>query len=257
MMKITLSVAGVCLAASSAHAVSIVDEDFESYSSTAELGQVWNLGDGTLDTSLGNPGNSMRHPGNGGNNTNSLSFTTVYPAEGEVLTFKADIFDDGGSNNERNTAGLRDAAGANIIEMGHYNNPSHYAIRTVLFGSGSDQGFVAFPNIVDDAGAPVPAATPVAGWHRYIAEVTDTAVTFSLDLNSDGNVNSSFTRNVTQNGAFGFNIVRLGGPSGVSSPAGGVNFDNIAVDLDVIPEPTSLALLGVGGAMVLRRRRSA
>lgn len=254
-----LTVATLC-GASAAHAQTIVNEDFESYADTAALGGVWTLGDGTLDTTEGNPGNSLNHPGTGGSftgaNTNSIGFAPVYPVAGEVLTFKADIFDDGASNNERNTAGLRTAAGANIIEMGHYNSPSHYAIRTVLFGAGSGASYVAFDNIVDDSGAPVDAETPVAGWHRYIAEITEAAITFSLDLNSDGNVNSTIVVNATQNGSNAFDIIRLGGPSDLGSSFGGVKFDNVSLALTVVPEPASLVLLGAGSLAMLRRRRA-
>lgn len=258
LMKRTLLAFAVMAISAPALAGNIISEDFESYADTAALGGVWSLGDGTLDTAFGNPGQSLDHPGTGGSftgaNTNSLSFPGIYPGPGETLTFKADIYDDANSNNERNTAGLRTAAGANIIEMGHYNNPSHYAIRTVLFGAGSDGNWVAFPNIVDDAGDPVAAETAIEGWHTYTAEITDSQVTFTLDLNGDGNINSTLVANVTQNPGFLFDIVRLGGPSDLGSANGGVKFDNIS--LNFVPEPTSavLALL-CGCALGYIRRR--
>lgn len=241
-----------------ATAMTIVSEDFESYTDTTDLGMTWSLGDGTLDTANGNPGQSLDHPGTGasfsGANTNSLSFPGVYPGPGQTLIFKADIFDDANSNNERNSAGLRTAAGANIIEMGHYNNPSHYAIRTVLFGAGSDGNWVAFPNIVDDSGNPVAAETPVEGWHTYTAAITDSQVTFTLDLNGDGNINSTHVANVTQNPGFLFDIIRLGGPSDLGSTNGGVKFDNVSLTL--VPEPTTAILAVLGLVPLAVRRRS-
>lgn len=237
-------------------AATLLSEDFESYADTTALGGVWSLGDGTLDSGFGNPGQSLNHPGTGGSftgaNTNSLSFAPVYPGPGETLIFQADIYDDGNSNNERNTAGIRGAAGANIIEMGHYNNPSHYAIRTVLFGAGSDGSWVAFPNLVDDAGDPLAAETAIVGWHTYTAAITDSQVTFTLDLNGDGNINSTLVANVAQNPGFNFDVVRLGGPSDLGSANGGASFDNVSVSL--IPEPTAAVLALFGLAGFARRR---
>lgn len=259
-MKNTLAALSFAsLMATSLSAMTIVSEDFESYADTTALGMTWSLGDGTLDTAFGNRGQSLFHPGTGasfsGANTNSFSFPGVYPGPGQKLIFKADIYDDANSNNERNTAGLRTAAGANIIEMGHYNNPSHYSIRTVLFGAGSDGNWVAFPNIIDDAGNPVAAETAVEGWHTYTAEITDSQVMFSLDLGGDGNINSTLVANVTQNPGFLFDIIRLGGPSDLGSANGGVNFDNVSLEL--VPEPTSLLLTLVAAVgLVVRRRGS-
>lgn len=258
-LSLTCAAAAALLTPLSALGVVIIDEDFESYADTTALGGVWTLGDGTLDTTEGNPGNSLNHPGTGGSftgaNTNSIGFTGVYPGAGETLIFKADIFDDDNSQNERNTAGLRSAAGANIIEMGHYNNPSHYAIRTVLFGAGSDASYVAFDNILDDGGAAIDQGVSVLGWHSYTAEITDSQITFSLDLGSTGIINSTIVANVTQNAAFEFDSIRLGGPSDLGSAAGGVKFDNISLEL-VVPEPGTAALASLGLVCLLRRRRA-
>lgn len=258
-MKHTLAAFSIALLmATSASAMTIVSEDFESYADTTALGGVWSLGDGTLDNALGNPGQSLSHPGTGasfsGANTNSLSFPGVYPGPGQTLIFQADIYDDANSNNERNSAGLRAAAGANIIEMGHYNSPSHYAIRTVLFGAGSDGDWVAFPNLVDDAGDPLAAGTAVQGWHTYKAEITDSQVTFTLDLNGDGNINGTHVATINQNAAFLYDIIRLGGPSDLGSSAGGVNFDNVSLNL--VPEPSSIALLMICGMGIVASRRT-
>lgn len=257
MNRMLTAALAALLAPSLACATTIVSEDFESYADTTALGGTWTLGDGTLDSANGNPGQSLDHPGTGASftaaNANTIGFAGVYPGPGETLIFQADIYDDANSNNERNSAGLRSAAGANIIEMGHYNNPSHYAIRTVLFAGGSDGAWVAFPNLVDDLGAPLAAETAVEGWHTYTAMITDSDVTFTLDLNGDGNINGTHTATIAQNAAFEFDIIRLGGPSSLGSANGGVKFDNISLTL--VPEPTSalLAALGLAG-LGLRRR---
>lgn len=232
----------------SSFASTIVSEDFESYSDTASLGVVWNLGDGTIDTGFGNPGQSLDHPATGANfsgaNTNSITFPGVYPGEGETLILQGDIYDDGFSSNERNSIGIRTAAGANIIEMGIYNNPSHYAIRTALFGSGSDSSWVNFPGLPTQlfmtSNGLEELPTSVQGWHRFRAEITDVEITFTIDLNTNGSIDSTLVAATTQNQAFLFDQIRLGGPSDVNS-VGGVKFDNISLAL--IPEPVSATLV--------------
>jgi PEP-CTERM motif len=47
--------------------------------------------------------------------------------------------------------------------------------------------------------------------------------------------------------------IRLGGPSSLSSGGGGGNFDNVS--LEVIPEPATLGLMGLGGLAMLGRKR--
>ncbi len=255
-MRKTVLMAGVAgaFAVASAQAMTIVDEDFESYADTAALGGVWSLGDGTLDTAFGNPGQSLNHPGTGGSfsggNTNSLSFPEVIPTGSEVLTFSVDIYDDGTSANKRTTAGLRQASpAANLIEMGMYNNPNHYAYRVILFGAG-DPSWVAFDNLVDDGGSPI-VNEPVAGWHTFSADITESSIDFTLDLNGDGNINATASVAIAPVDP-GFDIIRLGGPSDLSSAGGGVSFDNVSLVL--IPEPGTAALLGLGGLAMLRRR---
>lgn len=253
-MKKILCLAAILLPACYVNGTVIVSEDFDSYADTAALGGVWSLGDGTLDTTLGNPSQSLSHPGTGGSftggNTNSISFAEVAPGPGEKLIFSADIYDDGTSSNKRTTAGLREAAGANIIELGMYNSPSHYAYRAILFGAG-DPSWVAFSGIVDDSGAPIDNL-PIEGWHRFTAEVTATNIDYSLDLNSDGNINATASVPIAPND-LGFDIVRLGGPSDLSSPGGGASFDNIS--LQMVPEPASVSLIGLAAFGLARRRR--
>ena len=254
-----LALAIVASLAVTAQATTIFSDDFESYADTAAMNAVWNNGgSATLDTGLGNPGNSMSHPGTSGSfsgeNTNSISFGPIVPVGSEVLSYSADIYDDGTSGNKRVTAGLRAAAAANLVEMGMYNDPTHYSYRTILFGSPNGGGnWAAFADIVDDSGVAIDNA-PVEGWHRYNVEITGSSATFTLDLNSDGNINATAVVPVDINPA-GFDIIRLGGPSDLSSAGGGANFDNVS--LTFIPEPATWLLVCMGGglAAAIRRRR--
>ena len=245
-----------CLAAD-ASAVVLVDEDFESYATTAELGNTWNLGDGTLNTSAGNPGQSMLHPATSpsfsGGNTNFLGFTPTDVALAGPLQFSVDIFDDATSSNKRTSAGIRKASGSNIIELGMYNSPSHYAYRIILFGPG-DPSWVAFDNLVDDSGQPIDNV-PVEGWHTFSALVTATQITLTLDLNGDGFINATAVQAIAPVEPVLFDIVRLGGPSDLSSLGGGVSFDNVLIQ--TVPEPATGVLAALGLLTMGRRRRGA
>ena len=256
-MKLHLALVMVCtVAVAHASATTIVSDDFESYADTAALGGTWSLTEGTLDSGLGNPGNSMNHPGTTpsftGGNVNSVSFAAVVPGPGETLVFEADIYDDGTSANKRVTAGLRNTSAANLLEMGMYNSPAHYAIRAVNL-DGISPSWVAFDNMVDDAGESIVNA-PVAGWHTFRAEISTAGIVFTVDLNGDGNINGTFATSPPTSA--GFNIIRLGGPSGFSSGGGGANFDNVSLILTEIPEPGSAVLLaGMVGLGILKRRK--
>lgn len=232
------------LALSSAQATIIVNEDFESYANTAAMQAVWTAAaPGTLDTAFGNPGQSMRHaPATSGTGApvaqNQMTISPLIPTATDPIVFSVDIYDDGLSANKRVTAGIRNASGANIFEMGMYNSPSHYAVRAVLPGP----SWLAFTGMVNDLGNPL-SNTPVAGWHTFKLVLDGTNATFTLDLNGDGNINGTLVVPVAFNGASPLNVVRLG--VGLSSPGGGVNFDNVR--LAVVPEPASMALVGLMG----------
>ena len=237
-----------------AGAITIVDEDFESYADTGSLGNIWSLGDGTLDTANGNPGQALFHPGTSasftGGNTNSLVLAVAAPTASDTIRFSVDIFDNG-AENTRATAGLRHSASTtNIFELGYFNDPEHFVYRVILF-TDDDPNWVPF-DIFDDSGQPL-TNEPISGFHRFTTTFTATEATIGLDLGADGTLNASATVPIDFGGN-GFDQLRLGGPSDVSSAGGFALFDNVL--LEVIPEPSTTTLLALSTLALARRRRA-
>lgn len=224
-------------------ATTIFSDDFESYVDTAAMQAVWGAaGAGSLDPNFGNPGQSVFHPGGA---QNQVTIAGLTPTPANPIVYTVDIYDDGSSANKRMTAGLRNAGVANLIEMGMYNGPAHYAVRAVLPGP----SWVAFSSVTDDGGSPILNA-PVVGWHTFRAVLDGTNVTFTLDLGGTGIINATEVLAAPFNAAFPIDTVRMG--VGLSSGGGGAWFDNYS--LEVVPEPSSLVLLSMAGVGLIARR---
>jgi hypothetical protein len=218
----------------------IVNEDFESYSTTAQMQANWgSAGLGVLVSTNGNPGNSAYHPGGAVNIWSGSTFSlAVNASQNVVLT--ADIFDSAVGSAQRDMLGLRNGANP-LFEMGHYNSvASQYAVRLVsLYGQNA---YSFFPNVVR-----------TAGWNRYQATFTGSGATITLDLGADGSIDSTLTFSGTAP-SNPFVDLRFGGPSGVTSAAPAW-FDNISLQVIAVPEPTSATLLLVGGLLLAARIR--
>jgi hypothetical protein len=222
----------------------IVSENFDSYNSTADMQVNWgNTGLGTL-VGGGNGGNAASHPGGAVNSWIGSTFSLT-PTDARPVILTADIFDDGTSANERMTVGLRNGADP-LFEMGFYNQPgaTFYAVR--VLNMYNNENWTALP---------LDPNSPVAGWHRFRAVFTGSSLTVTLDLNSNGIIDSTFVSNGSPS-ANPFVDLRFGGPSNSTSAGGGALFDNIT--LQQVPEPSSMALCGVclAGLAGYRRRRS-
>lgn len=231
----------VGLSTGGAFAQIIVNETFESYSTTAQMQANWgSAGAGALDTTLGNPGNSATHPGGAVNSWIGSAFS-LSPSALQTIVLTADIYDSNVGSAQRNTVGLRNGASP-LFEMGHYNTASsQYAVRLLnMYGQGGTWTF--FPGV-----------TRTAGWNRYEAVFTDSSATITLDLGADGTIDST----LTFSGAVPANPfvdLRFGGPSGVISAAPAW-FDNIMLQAVVVPEPSMASLFLMGSLLLLRRFR--
>jgi hypothetical protein len=123
-----------------------------------------------------------------------------------------------------------------------------------------DLGFASELERTTDTGDVVTVADIGAGWHHYEATITPDTITITIDLFRDGLRNTSRTPDefgvrpgepgvdakmvypVATN-PVGFNSLRLGGPSGLSSAGPGAQaFDNIILKLiDSVVPPTDNA----------------
>jgi PEP-CTERM motif len=248
----------------------IVSEDFEGYASTVEMNAVWAGFDGSLDPALGSDGlggsagQSAFHPGGPANEM--LLASPVFPTANEWLKLSVDIFDDDTNtvpptpgvnpDNKRITLGMRwfngnpfNSIRENILELGMYNDTvpnAHHAYRAVIFnGAGGPTGNAQSwggwdlgTTTVDRGDPPVPTEIQVntfegtggAVWNRYSVIISPDTVTFEFDMGADGTVDGSDTFTDVITTANGFDRLRFGGPSDISSLGGGVHFDNIVLE---------------------------
>ncbi|MCA9256477.1 MAG: PEP-CTERM sorting domain-containing protein [Phycisphaerales bacterium] len=247
-------VSTLVLAIATTASASLMD-DFESYGTTGDMQAAWGAaGLGSLDTVVGNPGQSMFHPG-GTQNTRLLD-TPLTEAAGQPIVWEFDLFEQFPLGNKRITATL-DKVAFGWLELGLYNNlvepvgggtVDGYGMR--ILGHGGEQ-WVSFPN------------DPVSrtGWHHFKATITADNILFEVwlteGMNPGGGTSpaeySSYTSTAHDGTGLTWDEVKIGGPSNLSSANGGAHFDNMSVTQ--IPEPATIALLLIGGAATMRRRR--
>lgn len=261
--------------ASSAKAAPLINDDF-TYANQAALQASWTpIGTaGTTSVQLSSaqsasPTQSVNVPGHTATNgqyrnrktfseTSTIS-TSGNLGIGDVLTFSFNFFDaNAGAAPQRNYANLQDSTAPSatnqLISMGLNNNLSstaeggNYYMARIL-GANSNGGTAGAYFKLNDTGAPLRST----GWHNLkVVITTDDGLSTDYQFYVD-NILAETTLNVgTAASIRSYDNVVLG--SGFTNGGVEAYFDDVVVDY-VVPEPSSLALAGLGGLALLRRRR--
>ncbi len=227
------------LAAMPAQGAVIFSDDFESYLNTAQLIAPGAWGDNNAaNIALSTTLNAAGNPGQALNTQRASNATALISAQHTIpnstpsntapLIWSFDFFDDG-VGNKRVTGGLRNTSASALLEMGRFNSVANvenanalvsgYAVRAVNVGGtpAGNSGWVTF------VGNPAIQA----GWHTFTATILADYILFELDFGANGTVNASRIINTSTGGSEIYNVLRLGGPSDVSSAGGGASFDNV------------------------------
>lgn len=259
-MKITLlSLGALASAALTVSAQVIVFEPFD-YADQAALAEKWTISTSpiTLTTANGNPSPSVSNAATGtAANIWKGSTFSLTPTDDAPLRLSADFFS-AGLNGTVTTVGLRTGADP-LFEMGLYRSFDNIQTgpNTTAISSPAVAGMgTRTINIGTDLNGQdwVKMSDYFNGWVRFEAILMGSSVTTRIDLGIDGSWEHVFTENGTTP-TKAFTDLRIHAPAATTAGTGGTIVDN--VKLEVIPEPASLALLGLGAGLGLTRRRRA
>lgn len=251
-----------------AHAQVIVNETFESYADDAAMQAAWvsNTGSTTQtflfdETTPSQPYAVSPDPGavdgkavlfdgtTGGFNKWGGAFA-IAPTATQNVVLSADLAHDMLTSNKRLSVGLRytGAVSENLIELGFWNGlplgPNgeffQFGYRTVLMPGSTNWQPYSLPTNKDQL-----FEIGDAAFHTFTATISVTDVTFTLDLFGDGINNGTGLPGLDATNvvaavttANGYNDLRFGGPSGVTSADPFLGVDNISLSLvDVVIEP--------------------
>ena len=246
-----------------ANAAILLQDNFDGYADQAAFNAAWpNVATPNVSGTLSNlqavsAPNSVNYQTTAQRNERTFAESGT-PTAANPITFSFDFYDsNGGLAPYRQFTDIQDGAspslGGQLIAMGLNNNMTltadggnYYMARILGYdgavgvtGGGAGQFFK-----LNGPGAP----TRSTGWHNLKAVITDTQISFFVD----GIPSATEITNVAATRSYDY--TRLG--SGLSATAQAY-FDNISIDNDAappVPEPASLAVLGLGGLLMLRRR---
>lgn len=142
---------------------------------------------------------------------------------------------------------VADGALAQLLAIGKYNTVTRAG---EVYNANKYQARVTFPSTVgwfnlDGEGSPDRSA----GWHRFDVERLDDGTTINFYV--DGVLSETIEGAASST----WDTLVLG--PGLGSAVGDAWIDGISITDTVVPEPSALALVAVGGLALLRRRRGA
>jgi hypothetical protein len=206
---------------SAANSRIIVEDDFESYTNTADMRAVWSGGTGELLSDAPGGGQAALHDGADTNRKGGFSIT---PDQTHNIVLSGDFYDFATNSDKRVTLSLRNGSG-DSLDIGIVGS-TIYSVR--MSGYAEHTNWVSFKR-----GQPA-----IPGWHRIRAELSVSNLFATLDSGAKGKVDRKLSIPLSEPPPK-FNQLRFGGLSKRPSHGGPVLVDNIRLEL-VSVEPAAV-----------------
>lgn len=242
----------------------ILQDNFDSYADQAAFNAAWPATVGTggalSDARFVSAPNSINFPTTAQRNDRSFTESGV-PDVINTIRFSIDFFDSNAAAAPfRQVASLIDGAptaSGQLISLGLHNNQSSvnsggnfymarilgYTVPTTADPDGGPAESVGGAGVffkLNDTGVGLRST----GWHNLAVEITNADFKFYVDGLLAETVTNTFTLR-------SYDTVRIGSGFSATNDA---NFDNVSVE--IVPEPSAIALLSLGLLGFAKRRRT-
>lgn len=251
-----------------AWAVPVIDDKFDSYADDTAMRAVWASNTGSTTNNFlfdantsGQPyvvppapgavdGKAVFFDGTNGGIMKYTGTFSMMPTATQNIELTVDLAHDLLTSNKRLSLGLRYTGSVteNLIELGFWNSlptgPNgefyQFGYRTALFPGSTNWQPYSLPTNKDQL-----FEIGSAAFHTFKAVISLTDVTFTLDLFGDGLNNGTGEPGIDATNVVpavttsnGYNDIRFGGPSGVTSADPFLGVDNILLQyVDVVVDP--------------------